>query len=141
MATSRNDGLTMKQERAIAALLAQPTIEKAADEAGVSRQTLHRWLGEPAFNEAFRKARREAFTHAVSMAQKYAPAMLNTLASIALDKAATQSARVAASKAVLDYGRESLELDDMARRLERLEAGLEARARGGPERYQYRETA
>lgn len=137
MATSRDNGLTPKQERAIAALLGQPTVEKAADEVGVSRQTLHRWLGEPAFNEAFRKARRESFTHSVTMAQKYAPAMLNTLASIAMDKTATQAARVSASKAVLEFGRQSLELDDMNRRIEKLEAHTAAQEKAGANGYGY----
>lgn len=137
MATARDNGLTPKQERAIAALLGQPTVEKAADEVGVSRQTLHRWLGEPAFNEAFRKSRRESFTHSVSMAQKYAPAMLNTLAAIAMDKTATQAARVSASKAVLEFGRQSLELDDMNRRIEKLEADTAAREKAGNGGYGY----
>ncbi len=113
--------MTAKKERAITALLTHTSVDKAADEIGVARQTLSRWLDEPEFIAKFQKARRQSFTHAVSMAQKYAPMALNSLAMIANDKAAPHSARVSASKAVLDFGRESLELDDLAERVNRLE--------------------
>jgi hypothetical protein len=46
-------------EAAIAALLAEPTIEAAARKAGISESTLLRWLQEPAFKAAFRAARRQ----------------------------------------------------------------------------------
>ncbi len=122
MGAPRHNNLTGKQDAAIASLLSEPTVDKAADAVGVNRRTLYRWLDEPAFIAAFRKARRQTFSHAVSMAQKYAAMALNNLALIANDKAAPHSARVSASKAVLDFGRESLELDDLATRLAALEA-------------------
>jgi pyocin large subunit-like protein len=122
MGAPRHNSLTAKQETAIAALISEPTVDKAADAVGVNRRTLYRWLDEPAFTAKFHKARRQTFTHAVSMAQKYAPMALNNLAVIANDKTAPHSARVSASKAVLDFGRESLELDDLATRLAALEA-------------------
>ena len=132
-----NEKLTARQEKAIAALLNEPTVSKAADACGVPLRTLNRWISEPVFGDEYRRLRREAFRHSVSMAQKYAPAALNALASIMMDKAAGQSARVAASKAVLDYGRQSLELDDMARRIEKLEADAAAREKAGPSAYGY----
>ena len=51
--------LTPKQEKAITALLAQPTIEAAAATLGVNPVSIHRWLQEPAFVEAYRSARRD----------------------------------------------------------------------------------
>ena len=48
--------LTPKQEKAITALLAQPTIEAAAASLGINPATVHRWLQEPAFVEAYRSA-------------------------------------------------------------------------------------
>lgn len=136
MGAPRHNNLTGKQDAAIASLLSEPTVDKAADAVGVNRRTLYRWLDEPAFIAAFQKARRQTFTHAVSMAQKYAPMALNNLAMIANDKAAPHSARVSASKAVLDFGRESLELDDLAERVNRLEHATDrsdsGAADGGP---------
>ena len=39
-----SSSLEPRQERAIIALLNEPTIAKAADAAGVGERTLHRWL-------------------------------------------------------------------------------------------------
>ncbi len=44
--------LTPKQEKAITALLSQPTIEAAAASLGINPATVHRWLQDPAFTEA-----------------------------------------------------------------------------------------
>jgi hypothetical protein len=47
-----------KQEQAIAALLSNRSIEEAAHTAGIGGTTLLRWIQEPQFNKAYRKARR-----------------------------------------------------------------------------------
>jgi hypothetical protein len=61
--------LTPDQERAILALLNQPTIGKAAEEAKVGERSLYRWLKDPTFAGAYREARREAFRHANASVQ------------------------------------------------------------------------
>lgn len=58
------DGITPKQEKAIIALLQEPTIPKAAQAAGVGVRSVHRWLTEPEFSRAYRRARRDAFSQA-----------------------------------------------------------------------------
>ena len=63
---------------------------------GVSERTIHRWLDNPAFALAYRHARRKVFAHATA-------------------------ARVSSACAVLEFGRESIELDDLAARLEAVE--------------------
>lgn len=119
-----DNSLSAKQERAIVALLNEPTMQRAAATVGVSDRTLTRWMRDPVFNTAFRRARRETFQHAMSLAQKYAPVALNTLAVISSDRAAPYASRVSASKAVLGFGRESIELDDLMQRVEQLELDL-----------------
>lgn len=48
--------LTPKKNKAIAALLEQPTIEAAAEIAGVNPRTIHRWLKDRAFLVGLRDA-------------------------------------------------------------------------------------
>ena len=122
------DGLDPKQEEAITALLAEPTVAKAAIACGVGERTIHRWLDEPAFSRAYRNARRQAFSHAVSLTQRYAPLAIQTLAKIMADPEAPFPSRVSAATALLKVGRESLELDDLAVRIEALEAAQKAGA-------------
>jgi hypothetical protein len=114
-------GLEPKQEQAIVALLNQPTVAQAAQVSGVSERTLHRWLGEPTFAQAYRTARREAFSHAVSMAQRYTPLAVQTLAKTMTDTSSPHSSRVSAASNLLKFGRESIELDELVGRVEALE--------------------
>ena len=113
--------LTPKQQDAIVALLNEPNVKKAAETAGVGERTLYRWMTEPAFKTELRRLRRESFTQAVSMAQRYAPLAMNTLAKISNDPSAPHHARVSASIGMLRFGRESIELDDLTGRIEALE--------------------
>lgn len=125
MATRKADvGLTPKQEQALIALLNEPTIERAAKTAGVGERTLHRWLDEPVFSRAYRQARREAFSQAIAASQRYAPVAVQTLAKIMADATLSVSARVSAATALLKFSRESIELDDLATRVDDLERSM-----------------
>lgn len=50
--------LSRKQEAAVAALLTESTLCRAAERARVGEVTLWRWLKEPGFKAAYREARR-----------------------------------------------------------------------------------
>ena len=114
-------GLTAPQERAIIALLNEQTVGRAAAAAEVGQRTLHRWLKEPTFARAYREARREAFGQAIALTQRYAPLAVNTLAQVMMNDSAPSSSKVAAATTILRFGREGIELDDLAARVEALE--------------------
>lgn len=118
----RDTGLSARQECAIIALLNEPTIKRAAQAAEVGEKSIYRWMDEPTFARAYRKARREAFSHAIALTNHYAPHAVNTLVKVMSDPSAGHSARVSASVAMLKFGREGIELDDLAARVEALEA-------------------
>ena len=61
-----DSGLDARQERMILALLEHPTHDKAAAALGISTVTLWRATKKPEFAEAYRKARREAFSQSVA---------------------------------------------------------------------------
>jgi hypothetical protein len=114
--------LTRPQESAILALLSEPSIAAAAEKAGVSERTLHRWLKEePHFVAEYRRARREAFAQAIGLTQRSATAAVGTLLRVMHDTKATWSSRVSAASQVLKFAREAIELDDLAARIETLE--------------------
>jgi len=64
--------LTRKQDQAVAALLAEPTLAAAAARCGVGQTTLWRWLQDPAFNEAYRSARRTVVDATIATLQQAA---------------------------------------------------------------------
>lgn len=123
--------LSEKQEEGVVALLSHPTVRRAAEQVGVDEKTMHRWLEQPAFSAAYRRARREAFSQAIAASQRYAPLALQALAKIVMDESKPPSARVSAAGAILKFSRESLELDDLAARLDAVEAQLGGEAPAG----------
>lgn len=128
----RCDGLSTKQENAIVALLNEPSVAKAAQASGLNQKTIHRWLDEPVFSRAYRKARRESFAQAVAATQRYAPVAVQTLAKIMADPTLSASARVSAATALLKFSRESIELDDLATRVDDLEKSMKQEAEQKP---------
>ena len=58
-----------KHQLAILALLSEPTIEKAADAAGISHATMSRWLLRSDFQAAYAVARRRTFEAALARLQ------------------------------------------------------------------------
>src|SRR5919107_1371502 len=67
------------EDRALAALLSEPTIEAAAKRADVAESTLLRWLQEPAFKARYRAARRSIVESAVGRLQTVATKAIEAL--------------------------------------------------------------
>jgi hypothetical protein len=129
MRHAREGELTARQEKAIIALINETTVARAAQTSGIGERTLHRWLQDDAFVDAYRRARREAFGQAIALTQRYAPMAVTTLAKVMNDPVAPHTARVSAASAMLKFGREGIEMDDLAARLERLEATSASQSR------------
>ena len=89
-----------KQEEAIAALLTQRTIEEAARATGIGTKTLLRWLKTTEFQNAYRKARRDAYGQAVARLQQACSAAVSTLLKIMVDPNAPAASRVRAADCV-----------------------------------------
>ena len=117
-------GLTPLQDRAVEAILQQPTLTRAAAAVGVNERTLRRWMDEPAFRDAVHAARRSAFGQAMGLVQWYASVAVAALVKVVNDPAAPANCRVTAAAVLLKVGREGLELDDLARRVEDLERSM-----------------
>src|SRR5690349_14662713 len=103
MSEAEPQGLSAKQDAALVALLNEPTVQRAAQASGMSERTLYRWMEEPAFSRAYRAARRQAFSHAVTLTQKYASAAVQTLVKVMTDPKATPAAKVAAATGLLRF--------------------------------------
>jgi len=52
-------GLTSRQRLALPIIAAEPTIEGAAEQIGVTRKTVYAWLKQQAFKDALEEARKE----------------------------------------------------------------------------------
>ena len=108
--------LTRKQEAAIAALLTEPSIAAAALKTDIGEATLQRWLKLPAFDCAYRDARRQLVRDAVGRLQGAVGDAIDTLRSIAKE-GKKESDRVRASIALLDQAFRGIEVPNLNRDL------------------------
>ncbi len=112
-----------QEERAIAALLSEPTIAAAAKVARISEATLWRWLQRPDFQASYRTARRHLVEGAIGRLQ-----LATTKAVDALERNLTarrkESVQVRAAAVILDHATKAVELMDLEARV----AALEERA-------------
>jgi uncharacterized protein (UPF0147 family) len=116
-----------KQDEAIAALLTHATVYAAATAIGVAECTLRAWMRDELFRREYRAARRLVLEQATSRLQQISSSAANALKEVIEDSAAPHSARVAASKAVFELSQKSIELEDLAERIELLEQKSEGK--------------
>ncbi len=135
MKPSEEKQITPKQEQAILALLAEPTIHAAGVACGVSDTTLWRWLQLSEFQRRYRAARRQIVESSIGRLQKSCDEAVHALRMIIRDQRAPASARVAASRVVLEQSLRALELEDLTERIERLEERLPHEGNGGQKRW------
>ena len=122
--SGHGDKLERKEEQAILALLARPTIGEVASAVGIGDATLRRWLGRPDFRDRYREARRQVLEGAIASLQQAAGEAATTLR--ALLKAESESVRLGAARAILDQATKGADLLDLEARIAALEAGREA---------------
>jgi hypothetical protein len=103
---------SQQRERLIAALLQNPTLEKAAEAAGISVATAWRIRRTEEFEEGFRVARRQAFRQSQARAQFAANNALSVLLRIMMDPSATAQSRVRAAAEVINQARVATNEDD-----------------------------
>ena len=121
-ASGHGEKRSRRGEAAISALLTCPTLEAAAERAGIGQSTLRGWLRDPAFQGRYRQARRQVVEQAVSALQRATGAAVDALARNLT--CGTPTAEIAVARAILDQAFRGMELIDLAERLERLEAQL-----------------
>ena len=114
--------MNRRKERALAALLAAPTVRQAAASCGMSERVLYNFLSDPCFKVALQDARREAFSGTIAMLQASSSRAVKTLNEILDDPEGRPADRLAAARAIIDFGLRSFELWDISTRLSNLEA-------------------
>ena len=110
-----------KQEDAIIALMTHRSLDEAANATGISTQTLVRWLKFPEFEEAYREARRAAFSQSIARLQQASSAAVSTLLKLMVDPQTPASTRVRAADSILNHTKQAIGIEDMQVRVEALE--------------------
>jgi transposase-like protein len=106
-----------KKEAAIAALLTQRNVEEAARAVDIGTQTLYRWMKEPEFEAAYRKARCAVYRQAIGRLQQASGAAVAALLKVAFDPDAPASARLAAADGILSGAKAASEIEEFGARV------------------------
>ena len=122
--------MSRKKDAAIIALVTEPTITAAAEKVGIATDTLRKWLKVKEFRDAYREARREVVTAALSRLQRAATEAVDALRAVMNDAENPASARVSAARAVLEIAVRAVEMEDLTARVEELEAILKREEQG-----------
>jgi hypothetical protein len=123
--------LSSRQRKAVEALLSTGEPTAAAREAGIARDTLYRWLKEPAFLQAVRDAEAAALDELSRLLVRLGRTAAATLAKAMSDPAVPWATRVRAADASLGRLLQLRELATLEARVTELEhlSGLEESAR------------
>jgi hypothetical protein len=116
--------LTEKQQRALDALLAEPSRVKAAAAAGISTRQLRRYIANPEFQQEYRQAMQERLKACMNGLQGAAHAAAITLAQIAANKEISPQVRINAAEAILRQCLRYTETCDILERLAAVEEKL-----------------
>jgi hypothetical protein len=110
------------RQRAILALLSEPTIGKAAERCGVGERTLRRWLTDDAlFQRQLAETRRAMFETAMNRLQPLAAQAVDTLAAL-MGESAPPSVRLGAARTVAELGIHRDDAETILRKLGEIEA-------------------
>lgn len=124
--------LGRKKEEAIIALCSARSVEEAARTCKTPVRTLFRWLKEPDFDAAYRKAKSAAFGQSIARLHYLSGAAVSTLGKVMLDPATPPATKVRAADSILNHSTKAIEIEDLQARLANLERIAESRKATGP---------
>jgi len=121
MSDTMSENLTPRKRKAIETLLTSGDVTQAARAAGVSRETLYRWLKAPDFQAALNDSTRQALESLSRTLVTLGDKAADTLRQALEDSTLAPGARVRAADIVLARILQLRELVDIETRLAKLE--------------------
>jgi len=119
------ENLTTKQLRAIPFILMASSIEEAAKQAKVTRDTINRWMRKKHFKKVIEAKRQELFDAGLNRLKASTDKAALTM--IELLDSEDESTKRLAAKDILSFSLKALEVQNLEERIERIEDLLEKR--------------
>jgi len=110
--------------RALAALLTEPTVERAAAACGLAQSTIYGYLRDPAFRAALQARQGDIIQAAVGALANLAGEAVGVLGEIVKDTEAGAAVRVRAALGILDQAARMAEFATLEERIRVLEQSL-----------------
>jgi hypothetical protein len=95
--------LTHRQERALRALLAYPTIREASRAVGIPERTLYRWAGQREFRAVLEQAETDPLAVDRARREYLADDALGVLHEVMSDQTSPAAARIEAARVFLQF--------------------------------------
>ena len=111
--------LSQRQQRALVALLEQPSRAAAAQAAGISPRALRSYLADPGFAAEYRRLQDEQIADAAQRGRQSMTGAMAALRAVMDDESQNGQTRVQAARSLLEF---SLKLDERENVLKRLDA-------------------
>jgi predicted xylose isomerase-like sugar epimerase len=124
---SDSDRLTTNQRKALEALLTESSVRAAATAAGLGEATLYRYLNDEFFTSELRRRQQAILSATTAALCGLSSKALDALIDVLDSSTATEAVKTRAALGWLKQTRQSVELDNLLERLERLEALLNER--------------
>ena len=124
-AVTEKKSLTAKQLKAIPFILTADSIDGAAKEAKIGRETIYRWMKQKHFKEKIEQKRQELFEEGLNRLRAATDKAAITM--IALLDSDDETSRRLAAKDILSFALKAIETQDLEERIERIEEILEKR--------------
>ncbi len=131
VSTDHDRSLSQKQLRGLEVLLVGGSDQQAAEAAGVSRSTMHRWRhDDPGFALALAAARNELLGRTTARLHAATAVAVRALEEVAKDSR-FPAARVAAARAIMELSLRAIEVEELTKRIEELERRFEEEPQQG----------
>jgi transposase-like protein len=115
-----NEKFSRKKEAAIAALLSCDTVQEAADQVGVGRRTLFRWLQDGDFKRQYQEAKQAVLFETVKNLTTASTATVDILHHTLINSK-SDHAKIAAARMILDFAFKGMEYESITMAIEDLE--------------------
>lgn len=116
--------MTPKKQKALLALLTNPTKERAAAAAGITSKTLRGYLEDPEFQAEYKRAFAGMVEDATRQAQQAIAPALSTPREVVEDSSEGPQFRISAARSLLEYSLKLTEQNDILSQLQELEAAV-----------------
>jgi len=114
-------GKSRKADSILQALLSHRTIREAAQAARVSERVIYDYLNDPAFEARYKAARDDVIRGVSNHLREQMNAAVDVVVDIMGDNENRPIDRLAAAKAVLEFGEKYIESSDVLERINKLE--------------------
>lgn len=116
-----------RSERYLTALLTSNTQKEAAEKAGITPRRMREVMRDPEFAAEYKRRKAEIVDDATRRIQGLYQKAMNALESVIDDATSSKRDRVNASRAILEYGQQFTETNEVMTRLDELEIRVDDR--------------